>query len=68
MTIYQSIVESATSDWQLCPEPNPKRLGYYIASGQVQFSTHIGWEGSNRLQQKLNAINATHNVTHSRKE
>ena len=58
MTLYQTISVQATSTWK--PMPGSKNLGYYLSSGQIVFSTFTGYQGANRLQQKLNAINTTH--------
>jgi len=52
---YRQISDSATATWK--PLPGSKNLGYYLASGQVVFSTFIGWQGANRLQVKLQALN-----------
>ena len=54
---YRQISDAATATWK--PLPGSKNLGYYLASGQVVFSTFIGWQGANRLQGKLQALNAT---------
>ena len=53
---YQQIGIKATSTWQ--PLPGSKNLGYYLASGQVVFSTFTGYQGANRLQVKLQALNS----------
>jgi len=55
---YQQIQASATTKWK--PLPGSKNLGYYISSGQVVFSSAIGYKGANRLQAKLNSINSAH--------
>ena len=52
---YREISARATATWQ--PLPGSKSLGFYLASGQVVFSTFIGYSGANRLQRKLQAIN-----------
>ena len=53
---YRQISDTATATWK--PLLGSKNLGYYLASGQVVFGTFIGWQGANRLQVKLQALNA----------
>jgi hypothetical protein len=55
---YQQIQANATTTWK--PLPGSKNLGYYLSSGQVVFSSFIGYRGANRLQIKLNALNSAH--------
>ena len=59
---YQQVMAKANATWQ--PLPGSKNLGYYTASGQVVFSTFTGYQGANRLQSKLQALNASTKSRH----
>ena len=54
---YRQISDTATTTWQALPEPNPRKLGYYLASGQVQFSTYVGYTGGKHFQERINRVN-----------
>jgi len=57
---YQQISLRATSEWQALPEPNPRGIGYFLASGQVQFATRVGYIGGSHFQERISKANAKH--------
>ena len=61
---YRQISDTATATWQALPEPNPRKLGYYLASGQVQFSTYVGYTGGKHFQERINKANDKHTTKH----